>query len=205
MSVAAASAAAVTTGPLRLGCTSSPRWLEACLADLPAVLSDHAHCERKAAASALSLVSRFPHDVILVRAMAALAREEAGHLQRVHQAMTTRGWPLLPDAKDPYVLALRSFVARGRAQQDVDELLVCALIEARSAERLALLGNALPDPELARLYQDLARSEDGHATLFVERARAHATQGALASRLAAWLDHEAQVVAALVPSARIHG
>lgn len=192
--------------PLRLHAPTPPgsAWLAACLRDVPALLSDHAHCERKAAASALSMISRVPQDAVTVTAMAALAREEAGHLARVHKAMQERGWSMRPDQKDPYVLALRARVARGHQDQLVDELLVCALIELRSAERLALLGEALPDAGLARMYVDLATAEDGHAALFVERARFFSPRD-VDARLHAWLEHEAAVARSLPGEARIHG
>ena len=45
----------------RLLSSTHPRWFEASSADLPALLSDHLHCERKAAENALSLVRRYPH------------------------------------------------------------------------------------------------------------------------------------------------
>jgi tRNA-(ms[2]io[6]A)-hydroxylase len=194
------------TTPLVLHVATPPHsaWLAACLGDVAALLSDHAHCERKAAASALSMISRVPQDAVTVTAMAALAREEAGHLSRVHKAMLQRGYGMQPDRKDEYVLALRARVARGKQEQLVDELLVCALIELRSAERLALLGEALPDVELRRMYQELATAEDGHASLFVERARFHAPHD-VDARLAAWLAHEGAVMRALPGSARIHG
>jgi tRNA-(ms[2]io[6]A)-hydroxylase len=195
----------VPAGSLKLRAATPAAWLRTCQDNLHALLSDHAHCERKAAASALSLVSRLPGDGALVRAMAALAREESHHLLRVHEALRSRGWDLHNDSKDDYVLGLRRFVDRGTTAQHVDELLLCALIEARSAERLQILAQGLADADLRALYGDLALSEDGHAALFVERARAYAPQRDVAQRLGAWLDHEASLVTALPVAPRVHG
>jgi tRNA-(ms[2]io[6]A)-hydroxylase len=182
-----------------------PAWAGVCKRELPFLLSDHVHCERKAAASALSFISSVPGDGVTVTAMAALAREESGHLQRVHKAMLCRGWPLLPDAKDRYVLALRKNVAKGRQEQLLDEFLVAALIEARSAERLGLLAEALVEDDLRTLYNDLARCEVGHASLFVERALHHAPPDTVAERLEKWLLLEAQILVSLPGEPRIHG
>ncbi|MBI5494043.1 MAG: tRNA-(ms[2]io[6]A)-hydroxylase [Deltaproteobacteria bacterium] len=193
-----------THGRLVLRAATAPAWVPACLGDLRGLLSDHAHCERKAAQSALSIVSRVPWDAATVTAMAALAREEAGHLARVHALMVARGWTMSPDAKDGYVLALRAQVARGKVDQLVDELLVCALIEARSAERLHLLAEGVDEPDLRALYRELALSEGGHASLFVERARAHAP-GEIRDRVDVWLDREAAITRALPGHARMHG
>ncbi|MEW5855231.1 MAG: tRNA-(ms[2]io[6]A)-hydroxylase [Myxococcota bacterium] len=195
----------LTPSPLVvLQAATPPQWLDVCQSHLPELLSDHAHCERKAAASALSLISRAPSDTTLVTAMAALAREEAGHLQRVHREMVQRGWPLQSDRKDDYVLALRAHIRKGRTSQLMEELLVACLIEARSAERLGLLAEGLQDEGLRRLYRDLAGCEAGHATLFFERAQAASPDEAEDS-LQEWLRHEAEVVRGLPVTPRIHG
>jgi len=188
---------------LNLRAATAPEWIALCQQNLPTLLSDHAHCERKAAATALSFISRLPGDGVLVTAMASLAREESGHLARVHRMLQQRGWPLLPDARDDYVLALRARVRKGTTEQIVDELLVAALIELRSAERLGILAQGLGDEELRGMYSDLALAEAGHAALFVERARAYSDD--VDSALDRWLTQEAQVLQSIPPAPRIHG
>jgi tRNA isopentenyl-2-thiomethyl-A-37 hydroxylase MiaE len=39
---------------------TDPRWVAVALADLERILQDHAHCEKKAAASALKLIADHP-------------------------------------------------------------------------------------------------------------------------------------------------
>ena len=57
--------------------STHPRWFAASAADLQALLSDHLHCERKAAENALSLVRRYPHRGTSVdAAVAAGARRD---------------------------------------------------------------------------------------------------------------------------------
>jgi tRNA 2-(methylsulfanyl)-N6-isopentenyladenosine37 hydroxylase len=179
------------------------RWLPVALAGLDRTLQDHAHCEKKAAASALKLVADFPERPELVRALARLAQEELQHFLAVLAEMGRRGVPLPRDEGDPYAQALVRLVRTGTpGERLVDRLLVGALIEARSCERLQLLAEGLPDPGLRQLYARFAQSEAGHERLFVELARA-CSEGADA-RLAALADEEARIVAGLPVLPRIH-
>lgn len=64
-------------------CETPNSWLTAALANQATLLIDHAHCEKKAAASALSLIYRYPHHVPLLQKMSRLAREELRHFEKV--------------------------------------------------------------------------------------------------------------------------
>ena len=181
---------------------TDPRWTAVAVAGLPATLADHAHCEKKAAASALKLVADHPDHPELVRALAKLAQEELSHLLAVLAEMARLGVAPTPDEGDPYAQALLRHVRSG-APSLVDRLLVSALIEARSCERLLLLAEALPDARLRELYARLARSEGGHERLFVDLAVS--VGGAAARvRLDALAEEEARIVAGLPIVARIH-
>jgi tRNA-(ms[2]io[6]A)-hydroxylase len=182
---------------------TDPRWVAAALGDLDRTLGDHAHCEKKAAASALKLVADHPDLPHLVRPLAKLAQEETQHFLAVLNELQRRGAPLPPDDGDPYVQALLRRVRGGR-ERLLDRLLVAALVEARSCERLRLLGDALPEPRLAELYLRLAQSEAGHEALFVDLARAVAGAAAADARLAALAEEEARIVAHLPLLPRIH-
>lgn len=182
---------------------TDPRWADVALADLGRTLADHAHCEKKAAASAVKLISDHPDVPELVRPLARLAQEETQHFFAVLNELTRRGRTLPPDEGDPYAQALYRRVRSGAARL-VDRLLVAALIEARSRERLALLGEALPEPRLRELYLRLAQAEAGHERLFVDLARRHAGDEDADARLAALADLEARVVAELPLLPRIH-
>lgn len=178
------------------------RWLPVALADLPATLADHAHCEKKAAASALKLVADHPDREELVHALARLAQEELSHLLAVLAEMGRLGVAPTSDEGDPYAQALLRRVRSGPGRL-LDRLLVAALIEARSCERLTLLAGALEDPRLRELYARLSRSEAGHERLFVELARRHGA-GDADARLAELAAEEARIVAALPLLPRIH-
>ncbi len=48
---------------------TTPRWIDVATSNMDAVLVDHAHCEKKAAASAMSLVVGYSEFEELVRRM----------------------------------------------------------------------------------------------------------------------------------------
>jgi tRNA-(ms[2]io[6]A)-hydroxylase len=80
---------------------------------------------------------------------------------------------------------------------------VFALIEARSAERLGLLADAITDEATATLYRGLATAEDRHRDTFLELAAA-AAPAEWQARLAVLARAEADIVARLPVRARIH-
>jgi tRNA 2-(methylsulfanyl)-N6-isopentenyladenosine37 hydroxylase len=192
--------------PVQLRRATDPAWLPLALSRLDDVLIDHAHCEKKAAANALSLLQSYPEVAGLPAQMARLAREESAHLARVLALLERRGLTLTHDAGDPYAKALQLLVRKNQPDRRLDRLLIAAIIEARSCERLALLASGLApsDPELSRFYEELAQSEDGHQELFFRlAAQAHGEQEA-ADRLATLLESEAQLLAQLPLRPAIH-
>ena len=185
-----------------------PAWLPVALGAMDLTLSDHAHLEKKAAASALKLMADHPDRPTLVRPLAKLAQEELQHFLAVLTELGRLGHPLLPDEGDPYAQQLRKLVRSGGTERLVDRLLVGALIEARSCERLFLLAGGLAapgggDPRLAELYDRLARSEGGHETLFLDLAREVGGEAA-DTRAAELAEREAALVAGLPVLPRIH-
>jgi tRNA-(ms[2]io[6]A)-hydroxylase len=154
-------------------------WLACALSDTKALLRDHAHCEKKAAGTAIALIAGYPDHPGLVQSMAELAQEEMGHFEEVHRALQKRGWTLGPDLGDPYVKALIVSMKQTSMENHEteprhrlrDRLLVSALIEARSCERLQLLGEAHPDPDLAEMFTRFATAEASHGRLFYDLAK----------------------------------
>jgi tRNA-(ms[2]io[6]A)-hydroxylase len=183
-------------GPVILRVPSDPRWLPLALERFNEVLVDHAHCEKKAAANALSMMQAYPELPGLPAQMARLAREESAHLAKVLDLMAARGLTLGRDGGDPYAQGLQKVIRTSQEGRKVDRLLVAAVIEARSCERLSLLAEGLEDPMLRRFYGELAQSEDGHQSLFY-RLAVTATGGDEAlvqARLDELLTHEAEVL-----------
>jgi len=185
---------------------TNPGWLDVALADLDATLCDHFHCERKAASSALALVRYYPHDAVMVAALARLAHEETRHMLQVSTRIERRGLVLARDRGDTYAAALRREVRTGEPARQLDMLLVSGLIEARSAERLALLAHALAasDPSLSGFYRTLAAAELRHRGLFLRLAQPLAPPAAFDRRLSALSALEGDIVARLPLEARIH-
>lgn len=184
--------------------TTDPAWIEAATSSVDEVLLDHAHCEKKAAASAMALVSAYPDHQELVSAMVKLAQEELRHFRQVHDHILKRGRVLGPDHGDPYVKELLKLVRSGFAHRRTDRLLVSSLIEARSCERLALLGEHLDDENLAEFYRALARSEAGHYRLFVRLAKLYDRPEGVDSRLAELAEAEGQIVKRMPIEPRVH-
>jgi tRNA-(ms[2]io[6]A)-hydroxylase len=182
---------------------TDPAWLAVALGDLDSVHADHLHCERKAAQSALSLIRSYPERGDLVAAMARLAHDETRHVVQVAQLMARRGQPASYDHGDDYAAALRALIRVREPDRLLDRLLVFAIIEGRSAERLALLAGALDDPKSRELYASLADAEVRHRDTFLALARdaAPPTWRARAAELAA---SEAGILAGRTPTARIH-
>jgi tRNA-(ms[2]io[6]A)-hydroxylase len=149
---------------------TDPVWAQAAEADLAGLLSDHAHCELKAAQNALSLLARFGGEAEQLREpLSALAREETQHFREVDRRMRERGAQLSLPARDDYVAQLRAAVSARRDDGHpalLDRLLVAALIEGRSCERFRLLSETLKDGGLREFYRDLMASEARHFALF---------------------------------------
>ena len=137
---------------------SSPQWLEQALAHLDTILLDHSHCECKAASVALNLMFRYPSHAKLVRSLTAIAQEELEHFEQVNQILDQRGISLAPLASPPYAAGLSKQIRTKEPDRLLDSLLVCGLIEARSHERLGLLGMYCPEPALAKFYRGLMAS-----------------------------------------------
>ncbi len=187
---------------------TDPRWVEAAEADLPGLLSDHAHCELKAAVSALSLLSRFgPLYPPLVGALSKLAEEETAHFRAVERALAERGAQLGRADADAYVNALwnLSKPERPRVPVLLDRLLVNALIEARSCERFRLLSERLGEPELRAFYRGLMEPEARHYRLFCGLSEELFGVKLARERLGELARREALIASELPLGPKVHG
>ncbi|KTC64903.1 tRNA-(ms(2)io(6)a)-hydrolase(tRNA hydroxylase) (plasmid) [Legionella adelaidensis] len=138
-------------------------WLHLANKQLPLLLIDHAHCERKAAASAIHFISKYPEKKELVTVMSPLAREEMLHFEKVIELAKTRGVSFGPLQPSNYAQALhKNVTVRCGHERLRDQLIIGAIIEARSCERFASLVNILEDKELASFYTHLAKAEARH-------------------------------------------
>jgi tRNA 2-(methylsulfanyl)-N6-isopentenyladenosine37 hydroxylase len=183
---------------------TSAAWVEQAIAHLDTILLDHSHCERKAAGVALNLMFRYPSSTQLVRALTAIAREELEHFEQVNQILEKRNIALAPLAPPPYGAGLRAQIRPTEPERMLDSLLVSGLIEARSHERLGLLGTHCPEPELARFYRGLMASEARHYGAYWVLATTYYDRTAVTQRLEELATIESALLATLHPEPRIH-
>lgn len=192
---------------LHLKLPTDPRWVGIAEMQLEDVLTDHAYCEQKAASSCISLILRFNDLEELVDTLTPIVAEEWGHFERVLEQIRKRKLKFGFPRKDEYVIQLANFVKKGgsRIQQLTEQLLMNALIEARSCERFKLLSVHLEDQELQKFYYELMISEAGHYVTFIELARRYEDPQNVNKRWQEWLSFEAEVMNSLeIRGDRIH-
>lgn len=180
------------------------QWLERAVADTPALLVDHAHCERKAATQALALMAEYPEHLELVPMMVAIAHEELDHFEAVCALLRKREIPFVAQAPTGYQAGLFKKVRREEPGRLIDKLLVAALIEARSCERFKLLSEHHPDSELRGVFRDLLISEARHHADFVRLAELQADRVVIHERLKHLAEVEVRSIERAKPLPRIH-
>ena len=185
--------------------TATPRpWVDAVLSDFDTFLVDHAACERKASATGMAFVVRYPDRRELLGPMIEFAREELEHFQQVYALIEARGLALAADTPDPYVRPLIKAVRSAGEERLLDRLLMAGVVEARGCERFGLIAEHHPEPKLRAFYTEVTRAEARHHGLFVRLARNYFREEVIETRLAHWLDLEAEVVSALPNRAALH-
>lgn len=183
---------------------TSMAWVEQAIANLDTVLLDHSHCERKAAGVAINLMFRYPSYHKLVRQLTAIAKEELEHFEQVNQWLEKRGIPLAPLNSPPYGAKLKAQIRHQEPERLLDSLIVSALIEARSHERLGLIGEYCPEPELAKFYRGLMASEARHYGMYWLLANHYCEREIVDKRLIEIAKVESEILATLHPQPRIH-
>lgn len=170
-------------------------WLDKVLSNLPAVLVDHAHLERKAATTALNL-EKYRELYGQVDQLNAIAIEELQHFQLVLSLLKRRGWEFGQAHPSPWIKGLMRSIRAGRQRdQAIDHLICASLIEGRSCEKFQWLAEALAsrDPELSSFYGGLVESEGNHYATYLILAR-HIDLGETERRLDYYLDLDAELV-----------
>jgi tRNA-(ms[2]io[6]A)-hydroxylase len=169
-------------------------WLPRVLTDLPAVLVDHAHLERKAATTAINL-EKFRDLYPRVDELNAIAIEELQHFQLVLGLLKQRGIAFGQPHPSPWITGLMRSIRHGTRQQVIDHLICCAFIEGRSCEKFQILASALQsiDPELAQFYAALVESEGNHYATYLLMARS-IDEAETERRMDFYLDYEAELI-----------
>lgn len=192
---------------LGLKLPTDPRWVDLANISLQEILTDHAYCEQKAATYCISLIQRFSDKQKLVEELAPIVTEEWGHFRLVLAELQKRNLSLGLQRKDIYVNELKAFQKQGGSPDDrfLDQLLVMALIEARSCERFKRLSEGLTDDYLKKFYRRFMESEAGHYTLFIELAETYLPKEKVRQRWEEWLQYEKTVMDKMaVRGDRIH-
>ena len=177
----------------QLASKTDPAWAGYILEHFDAFLIDHANCERKASALAMSFAVKYADRERIIPALIELAQEELEHFQQVYELMARRGLRLAPDEKDPYVNALLALCRTDREGRFLDRLLVSSVVETRGAERFRLIHEAVEDPELKRFYLGLWACEAKHGNLFVNLALNYFPEEELYARLGELMRAEGEI------------
>lgn len=190
---------------LLLASATDPAWVERAIASLDVILLDHAHCEKKAASTAINLVFRYQDRPALMRPLSELAREELAHFEEVLTVLERRGIAFARLDPSPYASELMKVCRDREPKRLLDTLLCCALIEARSCERMQILAPRLPE-DLAKLYRGLLAAEARHHQTYVDLARVVGDfpETEIRDRLAEIAAHEAAVIARAPATPRLH-
>ena len=191
---------------LELTVATQPEWVDAVTADLPSFLQDHADCERKASALAMSLVAKYPDRVEIIPELIATGVEELEHFQQVYEVMRRRGIPLAREiGRDQYITALMKLLHTDSLRRFLDRLLLASIIECRGAERFRLVSEALrEDNVLHQFYHDLWVSEARHGHIFVGMALEYFEKDRVYGRLSELNEAEGRIVDGLELRPALH-
>jgi len=192
---------------LGLQLPTDPRWVDLTKIHLEEILTDHAYCEQKAALTCISLVQKNFDKEKVVAALSPLVTEEWGHFRLVLAEINKRKLRLGKQRKDEYVNKLIEFQVKGGGPDErfLDQMLIMALVEARSCERFKRLSEGLDDKYLRNFYRRFMESEAGHYTLFLELAETYIDKKIVRKRWQQWLNYEKEMILSLeIRGDRIH-
>lgn len=185
-----------TKNILGLQLPTDPRWVDLTTISLEAILTDHAYCEQKAALTCISLIQRYSDRTELVEELSPLVTEEWGHFRLVIAELKKRNLRLGKQRRDEYVNQLINFQKKGGHIDDrmLDQLLMMALVEARSCERFKRLSEGLNDAYLRKFYRKFMESEAGHYTTFITLAETYIPKTKVRARWKEWLTYEIAIM-----------
>ena len=185
---------------------TSPAWTQKVMSDFPSFLRDHADCERKASAMAMSFVAKYPDRLEIIPGLIETGIEELEHFQQVYQHMARRGIPLGREiAEDPYIRSLLALCHSDPLRRFLDRLLLASIIECRGAERFRLVCDGIEnDPELKEFYRQLWTSEAKHGNIFVQMALTYFPEDHVYRRLEELNQAEGKIVSNLEIRAALH-
>ena len=174
-------------------CPTPAAWLDEAEKNLDILLIDHAHCEKKAASTAMNLLFRYVDRKELLIKLSQLAREELLHFEQVLEFMDELGVQYDHMTAGRYAGNVRKGIRTTEPYRLVDTLIVGAIIEARSCERFAALAPRLIEQErtaaLGRYYLFLLKSESRHYEDYLALAKLYSPE-CIDERVAFFLKEE---------------
>jgi tRNA-(ms[2]io[6]A)-hydroxylase len=178
---------------LGLNLPTDPRWVDLAALSLQDILTDHAFCEQKAASTIISIIQMHSDKPEIVEALAPVVTEEWGHFRMVLAELKKRDLTLGIQRPDEYIKKLMQGKPKGQGREQLflDQLLICALIEARSCERFKILSEKLEESALQDFYHTFMVAEAGHYKLFITLAKNFFKEVIVTQRWQYWLDYEA--------------
>ena len=191
---------------LHLQSESTKRWLRQVDEHLSDILIDHAHCERKAASTAMNLMNSYTENRPLCVEMTRIIQEELEHYHMVMEVLDRREILFKRLASGHYGRELNALTRPREPQRAIDRLLIASLIEARSCERFRLLADHVRDrdAQLAEFYAGLFESEARHHTTYVKLAEHYASRCEVLERLDQLSAQESAIIAKGSPLPRMH-
>jgi tRNA-(ms[2]io[6]A)-hydroxylase len=181
---------------LGLQLPTDPRWVNLAEMQLDEILTDHAYCEQKAATTCITLITKNSEKEFLVQELSPIVTEEWGHFRMVLAELNKRELKLGRQRKDVYVNKLLQFQKKDGSPDErfLDQMLIMALIEARSCERFKRLSEGLDDAYMRTFYRKFMESEAGHYTLFINLAEYYLEKQIVRKRWAEWLKYEKELM-----------
>lgn len=180
-------------------------WLQAANEQISVILIDHAHCERKAATMAIHLMAKYSEQEVINQFLSPLIREELLHFDKVLHLLKQRNIRFGPLKPSQYAERLHLAISnRCHLERLSDQLIVGALIEARSCERFAALAPILKDPALSKFYLTLVKAEARHFQDYLKFAEMYHTHS-FEKRLAKFLEIENEWIVSKDKQLRFHG
>jgi tRNA-(ms[2]io[6]A)-hydroxylase len=182
---------------LNLKSDTDSRWLAQVDEHLDEMLIDHAHCEKKAAGTAMNLIFYYVEKETLCRELMVIVNEELEHFAMVLDLLKERSIPFRRISPSSYGGRLHELVRKNEPGRAIDRLLIGSLIEARSCERFSLLAEHIRphEPALADFYAGLFESEARHHATYVQLATLFAPETIVHQRLAELAESEAAIIA----------
>jgi len=166
---------------------SSPDWINAVMSDFDSFLQDHADCERKASAMAMSFVAKYPDRSEIIPLLIETGIEELEHFEMVYKLMASRGVSLRQSmGEDIYMKKLIKKCHSGRE------------------ERFKMVADHLEEGEMKKFYKMLWTSEAKHGHIFVGMALNYFEKDKVYDRLAWWVEQESEVIESLEIKPALH-